>query len=187
MKAVVEGLLFLSGDEGITLKQLIDILNIDVKEIKSILKELYKDYNNPDRGIKMELLGDHFKLTTKAEHKDYYQKLVNEEEKNGLSQAALETLSIIAYNDPISRIDIDSIRGINSSYIVRKLVLKGLIEEKGKSDAPGRPTLYGVTSSFLDYFGLSSLKELPQIEKNDVDIEIDENKNLFETKYTENN
>lgn len=186
MKAVVEGLLFISGDEGITLEQLVDILGIDINETKSILKELYKDYSKEDRGIKLELLGNHFKLTTKAEHKKYYQKLVNVEENNNLSQAALETLSIIAYNNPISRIDIDNIRGISSSYIIRKLVLKGLIEEKGKSDAPGRPTLYGVTSSFLDYFGLSSTKELPLInqEKN-TNVE-DDNKSLFETKYTEN-
>lgn len=184
MKAIIEGLLFISGDEGLTLDQLIEILGKDVNEIKNTLKELYKDYTNEDRGIKLELLGNHFKLTTKKEHKDYYKKLIKDEESNKLSQAALETLSIIAYNEPISRIDIDSIRGISSGYLVRKLVLKGLIEEKGKSEAPGRPTLYGVTSSFLDYFGLGSTKELPEIKQNKEESE-DNNSNLFETKYKE--
>lgn len=184
MKAVIEGLLFISGDEGLTLEQLKDILEISIADVKVLLKELYKDYSRSDRGIKLELLGNHFKLTTKKEHKDYYKKLIKDEQKNKLSQSALETLSIIAYNEPISRVDIDNIRGISSGYLIRKLVLKGLIEEKGKSDAPGRPTLYGVTSNFLDYFGLGSVKELPVIEhKNSEDIE--QNNNLFETKYTE--
>ena len=163
MKAVIEGLLFISGDEGLTLEQLKDILEISTSDIKILLKELYKDYSRKDRGIKLELLGNHFKLTTKKEHKDYYKKLVKDEQKNKLSQSALETLSIIAYNEPISRVDIDNIRGISSGYLIRKLVLKGLIEEKGKSDSPGRPTLYGVTSNFLDYFGLATLEDLPKL------------------------
>ena len=183
MKAIIEGLLFISGDEGLTLEQLKSILEIDINELKKLIKELYKDYQDKNRGIKLEHLGNHFKLTTKQEHKDYYKKLIKDEETNKLSQAALETLSIIAYNEPITRVDIDEIRGISSGYIVRKLVLKGLIEEKGKSDVPGRPTLYGVTSNFLDYFGLGSTKELPEIKQKE---ELKDNSNnLFETKYKE--
>jgi len=185
MKAVIEGLLFISGDEGLTLDELKNILEIDINEIKNLIKELYKDYQNENRGIKLELLGNHFKLTTKQEHKDYYKKLIKDEETNKLSQAALETLSIIAYNEPISRLDIDEVRGVSSSYVLRKLILKGLIEEKGKSDSPGRPTLYGVTSNFLDYFGLGSTKELPEIKKKEENN--DESNNLFETKYQETN
>ena len=185
MKAIIEGLLFISGDEGLTLEQLKDILEIDINELKNLIKELYKDYQNENRGIKLELLGNHFKLTTKQEHKEYYKKLIKDEENNKLSQAALETLSIIAYNEPISRIDIDEIRGISSAYVIRKLVLKGLIEEKGKSDAPGRPLLYGVTSNFLDYFGLGSTKELPEIKTKENNEVEDKNNNLFETKYKE--
>lgn len=184
MKAVIEGLLFISGDEGLTFEEMKNILEIDNESLKTLLKELYKDYSNKDRGIKLELLGNHFKLTTKREHKDYYQKLIKKEESNKLSQSALETLSIIAYNEPISRIDIDEIRGVSSSYIIRKLLLKELIEEKGKSSAPGRPTLYGVTSNFLDYFGLGSTKELPEIKQNKEEVK-EENHNLFETKYQE--
>ena len=186
MKAVIEGLLFISGDEGLTLDELEKILEIDINELKKIIKELYKDYQNVDRGIKLELLGNHFKLTTKQVHKEYYKKLIKDEETNKLSQAALETLSIIAYNEPITRLDIDEIRGVSSNFIIKKLVLKGLIEEKGKSDAPGRPTLYGVTSNFLDYFGLGSTKDLPEIKSKNKE-ETKEDNNLFNTKYQEIN
>ena len=186
MKAVIEGLLFISGDEGLTLEELENILEINVTELKMLIKELYKDYQKNDRGIKLELLGNHFKLTTKQEHKEYYKKLIKEEETNKLSKAALETLSIIAYNEPISRLDIDEIRGVSSIFVIRKLILKGLIESKGKSDAPGRPTLYGVTSNFLDYFGLGSTKELPEIKK-EKQSEDEETNNLFNTKYQEIN
>lgn len=186
MKAVIEGLLFISGDEGLTLEELQQILEIDINELKKLIKELYQNYQSEDRGIKLELLGNHFKLTTKQEHKEYYKKLIKDEEDDKLSQAALETLSIIAYNEPITRVEIDEVRGISSAYIIRKLVLKGLIEEKGKSDIPGRPILYGVTSNFLDYFGLGSTKELPKIKQKETNDE-NESENIFETKYRENN
>lgn len=186
MKGIIEGLLFISGDEGLTLDELKNILEIDINKLKILIKELYLDYQNKDRGIKLELLGNHFKLTTKQEHKEYYKKLIKNEENNKLSQAALETLSIIAYNEPITRLEIDEIRGVSSIYVIRKLILKELIEEKGKADIPGRPTLYGVTSNFLDHFGLGSTKELPKINNNKEEKE-DINKNLFETKYKEIN
>lgn len=182
MKAVIEGLLFLTGEEGLTLEQLQNILEKEENDIKNSIKELYNDYENSDRGIQIEYLGNHFKLTTKKEHKDYYKKLVTYEENSILSQSALETLAIIAYNGPITRIDIDNIRGVNSSYVIRKLLLKGLIEETGRSDTAGRPRLYNVTSNFLDYFGLGSIEELPKIEQKEI---IDDEKYLFESKYKE--
>ena len=185
MKAIVEGLLFLSGVDGLTLEEISRIIEKNPAETKSIIKELYNDYSNENRGIQIEFLGDHFKLTTKKEHKDYYKKLTLEEENNPLSESSLETLAIIAYNAPITRVDVDNIRGVNSSYIVRKLLLKGLIEEVGRSDAPGRPRLYNITPRFLDYFGLGSIEELPKIKE--VDEVIDEEKYLFDSKYTEEN
>ena len=182
MKAVIEGLLFLSGEDGLTLEEISKITEKDVETIKSIIKELYNDYNSDDRGIQIEFLGNHFKLTTKKEHKEYYKKLTFEEENTPLSNSALEVLAIIAYNAPITRIDIDNIRGVNSSYVLRKLLIKGLIEEVGRSDSPGRPRLYNVTSRFLDYFGLGSIDELPKIEEKEI---IDDEKNLFESRYNE--
>ena len=183
MKAIVEGLLFLSGEDGLTLEEISNVTEKNVDEIKLLIKELYNDYCNEDRGIQIEFLGNHFKLTTKKEHKEYYKKLVIDDENSILSQSALETLAIIAYNAPLTRIEIDNIRGVNSSYVVRKLLLKGLIEEIGRSDAPGRPRLYNVTPRFLDYFGLGSLDELPKLEEKEEII--DDEKSLFESKYKE--
>lgn len=182
MKAIIEGLLFVSGEDGLTLEELSKIINKPEDEIKSSIKELFDDYNTTDRGIQIEFLGNHFKLTTKKEHKEYYQKLITEEVNSNLSQSALEVLAIIAYNEPVTRIDVDNIRGINSSYAIRKLLLKGLITEIGRSDLPGRPILYSVTSKFLDYFGLCSIDELPKIE---IENKEDKETNLFESKYKE--
>lgn len=183
MKAIVEGLLFLSGEDGLTLEEISKIIEKEENEVKLIIKDLYNDYSSEYRGIQIEFLGNHFKLTTKKEHREYYKKLVIDEENSILSQSALETLAIIAYNAPLTRIEIDNIRGVNSSYVIRKLLLKGLIEEVGRSDAPGRPRLYNITPRFLDYFGLGSIDELPKLEEKQQII--DEETSLFESKYKE--
>ena len=183
MKAVVAGLLFLSGEDDLTLQEISNIIEESNDEVKLIIKELSHDYTSNDRGIQIEFLGDHFKLTTKKEHKDYYKKLVSDEESSTLSQSVLETLAILAYNAPLTRIEIENIRGVNCSYAIRKLLLKGLIEEVGRSDAPGKPRLYNITPRFLDYFGLGSIDELPKLEEKE--IIIDEEKSLFESKYKE--
>ena len=184
-KAVVEGLLFVCGDEGLSLDEISKLIEKDKIERSEIIKSLYTDYENNDRGMHIEYLGNKFKLTTKAEHKDFYKKLVNEEQNSILSQSALETLAIIAYNGPITRIDIDNIRGVNSSYVIRKLLLKGLIEETGRSESAGKPRLYNITSKFLDYFGLGSISELPKIIEKEETSENDEETNLFASKYKE--
>lgn len=182
MKAIIEGLLFIKGSDGLTISELSDILEIPDEEVKSALKSLYQDYQREERGIQLELLGEHFKLTTKKEHKKYYQKIAQEEENSNLSQSALETLAIIAYNEPITRMEIEEIRGVNSSYVLRKLMIKNLIQEVGKSDLPGRPRQYGVTNAFLDYFGLGGIDELPKLEKEEKE---ESETNLFESKYKE--
>lgn len=163
-QGILEGLLFVVGDDGLTLKQISELLDEDINTCKEILLSLKQSYEAENRGIRISYLGDAFKLTTKKEHKDYYQKLIVNPNTNTLSQAALETLAIIAYNQPITRIEIDELRGVNNTWLLRKLVAKGLIKEVGKSTMPGRPNLYGTTSDFLDYFGLSTIKDLPKIE-----------------------
>ena len=180
---VLEGLLFVVGDEGLTLKQICDILEIDIEEAKKLLMDLKKTYESNDRGIRINYLGDAFKLTTKKEHKEYYQKLIVNPETNTLSQSALETLAIIAYNQPITRIEIDEMRGVNNSWLVRKLVAKGLVKEVGKSTMPGRPNLYGTTSDFLDYFGLATLDDLPKLPSEEKETD---DKDLFQSIYKEN-
>jgi len=180
---ILEGLLFVSGDDGLTLKQISELLDCDIEEVKKILLELKSSYESEDRGIRISYLGDTFKLTTKKEHKEYYQKMIVNPGTNTLSQASLEILAIIAYNQPITRIEIDEMRGVNNTWTIRKLVAKGLIKEVGKSTMPGRPNLYGTTSDFLDYFGLSSINDLPKVEVNN---DKTSNEDLFNSIYKEN-
>lgn len=187
-KAVLEGLLFVVGEDGLTIEQLVDVLEINEEEAKCLLMELKKDYESDNRGLRIDFLGNKFKLTTKFEHKNYYQKLIENPETNFLSQAALETLAIIAYNEPTTRVQIDEIRGVGTTSIIRKLVAKGFIKESGRSDLPGRPILYETTHEFLDYFCLSSIEDLPKIEdilKEFSDKDEDNNTDLYTSKYTE--
>ena len=186
-KAVLEGILFVVGEDGLTIEQIEDVLNIEEQEAKDLVMELKKDYEDESRGLRIDFLGNRFKITTKFEHKEYYQKLIENPETNFLSQAALETLAIIAYNEPITRIQVDNIRGVGSSSIIRKLVAKGFIKEMGRSDLPGRPILYETTHEFLDYFGLSSIEELPKLDDilEQVNKEEDTNSDLYTSKYTE--
>jgi segregation and condensation protein B len=179
---VLEGILFLSGEEGMTSIDIQVLLDIDDKEFDKLINNLKESYNNENRGIQLEYLGNKWKLTTKKEHREYYEKMTNKEVNSNLSPATLEVLAIIAYNQPVTRIKVDEIRGINSSHLVRKLLLKNLIEECGKSDGPGRPNLYRTTDFFLDSFGLKTLDELPQLKEVEIS---DEEKNLFESKYKE--
>lgn len=144
-KAILEGLLFVVGEDGLTLDQIEDVLELSEDDSKELVSELKKDYEDKSRGLRIDFLGNKFKITTKFEHKEYYQKLIENPETNFLSQAALETLAIIAYNEPITRVQVDSIRGVGSSSIIRKLVAKGFIKESGRSDMPGRPILYETT------------------------------------------
>ena len=186
-KAVLEGLLFVVGEDGLTLDQIEEVLGLKEEEVKEVVNELKHSYENEDRGLRIDFLGNRLKLTTKFEHREYYQKLLENPETNTLSQAALETLAIIAYNEPITRMQIDKLRGVGSSQMIRKLVAKGLVKESGRSDLPGRPILYETTNDFLDYFGLSNIKELPDMEKyiEASEAEIEEEKDLYTSKYKE--
>ena len=187
-KAVLEGLLFVVGEDGLTLEQIEDVLEIDEEKSKELLMELKKDYEDENRGLRIDFLGNRFKLTTKFEHREYYQKLIENPETNVLSQSALETLAIIAYNEPITRVEIDKLRGVGSVQMIRKLVAKGFIKEVGRSDLPGRPILYETTSDFLDYFGLATIEDLPDmrdfLEENEKEEE-DNESDLYTSKYKE--
>ena len=184
LESVVEGLLFVVGEDGLTLNQLVDILEVDMDTVKQILSNLKEKYESDESGIRMNFLGNTFKLTTKKEHKKYFQKLIENPESNVLTQAALETLAIVAYNEPITRGEVDEIRGVSSSQMIRKLVAKGFLKEVGRSDAVGRPILYKTTSEFLDYFGLSTIDDLPKFEEFVSDTQ--ETTDLYHSKYSEN-
>ena len=182
MKAVLEGLLFICGDEGLTKEQMLEILEIDENELEEVINSLKEDYESSERGLTLQKFGDEYKLTTKSEYKDYYTRLAELSSLKTLSQSALETLAIIAYNQPITRLEIDELRGVNSSQMIRNLVARDFIKEVGKSDKLGHPNLYGITDEFLDYFGLESREDLPSIDEISIDKEdID----LYESKYKE--
>ena len=166
---ILEGILFVMGDEGINLQSLCEIMHITEEQAKELLSELKHNYEAKDRGLRISYLGDAFKLTTKQEHKEYYEQLVVNPGTNKLSQAALETLAIVAYNQLITNSEVSEIRGVQSGQLIRKLVAKGLLKEAGKSDLAGRPNLYRTTSEFLDYFGLATLEDLPSVKVNETD------------------
>ena len=181
--AIIEGLLFVCGEEGLSIEELCSITEKDKDEVSDIIKDIFNHYNSDEHGIQLEFLGNKFKFTTKEIHKDFYKKLVVNENSTNLGQSSLETLAIIAYNAPITRIEIDEIRGVNSAYVVRKLLLRGLIEEIGKADSPGKPKIYNVTSKFLDYFGLGTINDLPKIKTEEP--EINDDTDLFNSRYHE--
>ena len=183
LEGVLEGLLFVQGDEGITLNEICKILEIDMDEAKALLLKLKSSYEEKNRGLRIRFLGNAFKLTTKEEHKAYYQKLFTIPENRELSAQALEVLAIIAYNEPITRVEIDEMRGLSSDYTLRRLIAKGLVKEAGKSTMPGRPNLYKTTHEFLDYFGLATLEDLPKLPENE---EKQEESELFTSIYKEN-
>ena len=184
MEGILEGLLYVQGDEGLTLKEVMSILNLKEEEAKQLVYRLKVNYEQENRGLRLSYLGNTFKLTTKQEHKEYYEKLLESPSTHVLSQAALEVLAIIAYNEPITRGKIDEMRGVESVYILRKLLAEGLIKEVGKADMPGHPILYKTTDDFLDYFGLSTKEDLPKIEELSPDD--DQEKDLFHSNYKEN-
>lgn len=181
LKAVLEGLLFVAGDDGVSASKLAEIMEIDSSEVLKLIDELSENCKSESRGVQVKQFGDLYKFVTKEEHSKYYKKLVDEDISDSLSNSALEILAIVAYNQPITRVTIDEIRGVSCAHIVRKLVMKNLIKEVGRSELPGRPLLYGVTDQFLDYFGLKSLDDLPEIK---VETESGE-KELFDSKYKE--
>jgi len=183
MEGILEGLLYVQGDTGLTLKEVMSILNLNEEEAKNLVYKLKLNYEKENRGLRLNYLGNTFKLTTKQEHKEYYEKLLESPNSHVLSQAALEVLAIVAYNEPITRNQVDEMRGVESTYILRKLLAKGLLKESGRSDLPGHPILYKTTDDFLDYFGLSTKEDLPNIEN--IIVESDKEKDLFHSNYRE--
>ncbi|MEC0304514.1 SMC-Scp complex subunit ScpB [Terribacillus saccharophilus] len=161
--SILEGLLFAAGDEGLTKKQLMHALELGVKEVEEELTALKKAYESPDRGLSIMEMKGAYHLTTKSEHAAYHRKLLDSPQNSKLSQAALETLAIIAYKQPITRIEVEEVRGVKSERPIQTLVARGFIEESGRKEGIGRPILYVTTLAFLAYFGLHTLDDLPPL------------------------
>ncbi|MPQ45195.1 SMC-Scp complex subunit ScpB [Clostridium tarantellae] len=162
--SVIESLLFVVA-EPLSIKDIAKIVECEPSYINEIMKELMNMYNeDKTRGIKLISLNGMYQLVTKTTNSEYIQKLLKKNVRQSLSQASLESLAIIAYKQPITRIEIDEIRGVKSESALQRLIEKNLIEETGRLEVPGRPILYGTTDEFLRHFALEDLKELPSIQ-----------------------
>jgi segregation and condensation protein B len=181
----IEALLFVSGDEGISVKNMSIITGFDRSAIQGLLEELVLKYDTDlSSALQIRESDDVYRLVTKPELggtvKQYFDSPVNAI----LSQAQLETLVIVAYKQPITRVEIDTIRGVQSSGTLQKLALRQLVHEVGRKDEPGRPIMFGTTDEFLDYFGLKSIEELPPLpDFNMLDLSDDIDGELFTSAF----
>ena len=173
IKGIIESILFAAGRE-VKIGELMSSLELGSEDIINAVENLKLDYEKEDRGLSIINVNDAYQLCTKKENYEYIYPIFDKRSKPNLSNAALETLSIIAYNPKITRAEIEQIRGVNSDGTIYKLLEYNLIEEVGRLDAPGRPTIYSTTKEFLKMFGISSLEELPELPK----YKIDENEQI---------
>ncbi|MCI3029647.1 SMC-Scp complex subunit ScpB [Desemzia sp. C1] len=179
-EATIEALLFVAGDEGLSLEEAASLLESTTQEVYAALMKLQQKYKSKDSGLTLLEVGNRFELATKKDYSAVIKKYAASPYATNLSQAALETLAIVAYKQPITRMEIDEIRGVQSSGSLQKLVLRGLVQEKGRVETPGRPILYGTTEYFMDYFGLKELGDLPDISELGVENEEKETDLFFE-------
>jgi len=171
-KSIIESIL-LVAEKPISIKELSSVTGSMVSEVQKILAELIKEFQN--RGMRIIRKGEFFHLVSAPENADFVARYLNEELRSDLSQPALETLSIIAYRQPTTRLEVEEIRGVSSDQVLRQLSVRGLICEVGRKETPGRPILYGTTMEFLQFFGLSDHQELPKIEIEQKGLKLENN------------
>lgn len=181
----IESLLFVSGEDGLTKKQIAFLTESSEEQITEMLEKMIVDYeNNKDRGIEIKQLAGTYQFVTKKENFKSIQKLVENPTTQSLSQASLEVLAIIAYKQPITRVEIEDVRGVKSERPIHTLSVKGLVKEVGRAEGTGRAILYGTTNEFLQYFGLKDIGALPPLPE-DVSVDELEDTDLFMTKFQE--
>lgn len=164
IQAIIEALLFAAG-EAVELDTIADIVDVDKKTLKGIIKKMMDEYNYERRGLHIIRLENSYRMCTRGEYKEYVSMLMKPGRKLQLSNAAIEVLAITAYKQPVTRSEIERVRGVNCDYIVNRLIERGFIAEVGRlSDAPGRPILFGTTKKFLQTFGIESISDLPEFE-----------------------
>ena len=178
IEAIVEGLLYIVGEDGAKLEQISLAIEKSQEDTKVILENIQRKYASELYGIELVGYGSVYKFISKKDVFPYAQELFHTAKPNTLSQSALETLAIIAYKQPVTRIEIEELRGVGADMMLRKLQARNLIREAGRSEAPGRPILYEVTEEFMDSFKLYTLNELPDLPEFSSNQE--ENENLFE-------
>jgi len=166
LQCAIEGILFAVGDAVKTAK-LAAVLDVSIPAVKEAVEFLKYEYDNQLRGFMIIDIDDGYQICTRKDYYPYIQEILGEQRKQALSNAAMEVLAIVAYKQPVTRTQIENIRGVNSDGAVNRLLERGLIDEVGRLDAPGRPILYGTTQVFLRSFGLRTLEELPDCEAAD--------------------
>lgn len=177
-KSIIESLLYIKGRDGTTINEVKKVVNLPADDIRKLLKEMKKEYDqNADRGITIQQYGDTYRLLTKKENHDILALIYDTKTKSPLTQSLLETLAIVAYNQPCPSSLIEKIRGHNALNALDKLTKLDLIKCIGRADTPGKPYLYEITNKFYDLFGVKSIKELPDIDKS---INLDELDNSFD-------
>jgi len=175
LKSIIESLIFISR-EPLTFEKIKSILNeIPDKEIETAISELIRTYSSQDKGIKITKTGGGYLFITKTENDKWIKRLLNLEKKSKLSPAALETLSTVAYHQPITQAEISTLRGVDSTHALKTLLKKRLLKITGRKKSPGRPLIYRTTNKFLIYFGLDSIKDLPSNEEIEIILGEEEN------------
>ena len=181
----IESLLFIIGEDGLTIHQLSIMIDAKEEEIAEAIQQMKVSYEEQeDRGILIKELAGTFQLISNPEHADLIQKLVENPPSQALSQASLEVLAIVAYKQPITRVEIDDLRGVKSERALHTLNARGLVHEVGRAEGTGRAILYGTTKEFLNYFGMKNINELPELPEEGTN-EIDEQPDLFMSKFQE--
>lgn len=173
IKEIIKALLFAWGDP-LDIKTISDICEVDIEEIESAMEDLRSEMDSSNDGLKIIRMNSSYQLISRDIYFDYVKKLLSEKPKNNLSNASIETLSIIAYKQPVTKMQIEKIRSVKSDGPVNTLLDRGLIEEVGRLDTPGKPILYGTSDIFLRSFGIEDLSELPDINM-DINIERQDN------------
>jgi segregation and condensation protein B len=163
-KSTIEALIF-SSDHPLAIEQIKKVLdNLETPEIRSIIEQLKSEYEGGARGIRIMEVAGGFQMTTAPDYATFLKKLYKQKRTERLSRPALETLAIVAYKQPVTKLEIESLRSVNIDGVMENLIDKGLVRIAGRKKAPGRPLVYGTTRQFLEHFGLKSLDELPKIE-----------------------
>lgn len=172
-QAITEAVLFASG-EPVEISRLAEVLELDEDTVERLTDDLMNEINTRTGGIKLVRLDKSYQMCTRSEYADYVRRALDIRRNTPLTQAAMEVLAIVAYNQPVTRAFIDQVRGVDCAAVIQGLIAKSLIEEKGRLDLPGRPLLYGTTEDFLRCFGISSLSELPPLPQKDADSDMQE-------------
>lgn len=175
----LEGLFYVTGEDGLTLDQIAVAFEITSEDALLLVNELNTFYTEHDRGLTIINTANNYKMATSKNYIEYYRRIQTELNRSKLSNASMEVLAITAYKQPITRAEIENIRGTNSDNIIRRLLAMSLVKEVGRLETPGRPIIYGTTDDFLDYFNLVSLDELPELLE-DINLEDNIETDLFD-------